>query len=58
MYDIQVSADDRFEVAAPPRFGLTCFRLKGVSNDVNKQLVERINQEGELVQESVHTVTA
>lgn len=46
---LQVSSDPRFEVAAPPRFGLTCFRLKGADNDTNKQLVQRINADGELL---------
>jgi len=41
-----VAADARFEIAAPPRFGLTCFRLKGVGGDGNLALLERINSSG------------
>ena len=41
-----VAADHRFEIAAPPRFGLTCFRLKGVGRDGNLALLERINSSG------------
>lgn len=42
----QVAADERFEVATPPRFGLTCFRLRGVDNAANKQLLDNINAVG------------
>lgn len=42
-----VTADERFELAAPPRFGLVCFRLKGVDNAVNKALLEAVNESGE-----------
>lgn len=42
----QVAADDRFELAAPPRFGLTCFRLAGGNNEANKRLVETVNATG------------
>jgi glutamate/tyrosine decarboxylase-like PLP-dependent enzyme len=43
----QVEADGRFEVVVPPRFGLTCFRLKGADDALNKQLMEAVNAEGE-----------
>jgi glutamate/tyrosine decarboxylase-like PLP-dependent enzyme len=42
----QVAGDDRFEVVFPPRFGLTCFRLKGADNAKNKQLMEAVNAQG------------
>jgi aromatic-L-amino-acid/L-tryptophan decarboxylase len=41
-----VEADARFEVAAPVRFALVCFRLNG-SEDINRELLERINSSGE-----------
>jgi glutamate/tyrosine decarboxylase-like PLP-dependent enzyme len=44
----QVAADERFELVTPPRFGLTCFRLKGADNAANKQLLEAVNADGEL----------
>lgn len=43
----QVAADERFELATPPRFGLTCFRLKNETNAANKQLVDLVNSTGE-----------
>ncbi len=42
----QVQGDARFEVVAPPRFGLTCFRLRDVGPEGNKQLVELVNGTG------------
>ncbi|KAF6264901.1 aromatic-aminoacid decarboxylase [Scenedesmus sp. NREL 46B-D3] len=42
----QVAADARFELAAPPRFGLTCFRLSGGDNAAHKQLLEAVNAVG------------
>jgi glutamate/tyrosine decarboxylase-like PLP-dependent enzyme len=44
----QVAADSRFEVVTPPRFGLTCFRLKGADNAANKRLLEAVNADGAL----------
>lgn len=43
----QVEADGRFEIPVPPRFGLTCFRLKGADNATNRQLMEAVNARGE-----------
>lgn len=42
----QVKADSRFELVAPPRFGLTCLRLKGVGCDGNKALLAAVNSAG------------
>lgn len=42
----QVEADGRFEIPVPPRFGLTCFRLKGADNATNRQLMEAVNAQG------------
>lgn len=39
---------------APPRFGLVCFRLRGISNEQSKELLERINLTGKAF--LVHTV--
>jgi aromatic-L-amino-acid/L-tryptophan decarboxylase len=44
-----ISADPRFEVAAPVLFSLVCFRYRGSeqdSNVVNRDLLERINSSG------------
>eukprot|EP00877_Chromochloris_zofingiensis_P002321 jgi/Chrzof1/1208/Cz01g44220.t1 len=51
-----VTADERFELAAPPRFGLVCFRLKGVDNAVNKALLEAVNESGDIFM--IHTELA
>lgn len=40
-----VSADSRFELAAPVLFSLVCFRLRA-SDDQNRQLLERVNATG------------
>lgn len=37
----------RFELAAPPRFGLVCLRLRGVGNDGNRALLAAVNHAGE-----------
>jgi hypothetical protein len=36
----------RFELAAPPRFGLVCLRLKGVGNEGNRALLAAVNRAG------------
>lgn len=38
--------DGRFELVAPPRFGLLCFRLRGASDALNEELLERLNASG------------
>ena len=43
----QIEADRRFEIAAPPRFALVCFRLAGASNEVNAAWAAAINRSGE-----------
>lgn len=42
----QVKADDRFDLVAPPRFGLVCLRLKGADNEGNKALLAAVNNAG------------
>ena len=42
-----VGADERFEVVAPPSFGLVCFRQRA-DDAANQQLLERLNASGEL----------
>ncbi|XP_076059611.1 aromatic-L-amino-acid decarboxylase-like [Oratosquilla oratoria] len=42
-----VLADDRFEVCAPVRLGLVCFRLKA-EDDLNEKLLATINESGKL----------
>ena len=42
----RVTADDRFELAAPVLFSLVCFRLRGADAE-NRELLERINATGE-----------
>jgi glutamate/tyrosine decarboxylase-like PLP-dependent enzyme len=41
-----VAADGRFEIAAPPRFGLTCFRLRDLGREGNLALLEKVNSSG------------
>jgi aromatic-L-amino-acid/L-tryptophan decarboxylase len=41
----RISADSRFEVAAPVLFSLVCFRYRGSEQD-NRDLLERINASG------------
>jgi aromatic-L-amino-acid decarboxylase len=41
----QISADARFELAAPVLFSLVCFRYRG-SDAENRELLERINASG------------
>lgn len=43
-----LAADDRFEVApgTTPRFGLTCFRLRGASDEQSAALLEAVNCTG------------
>jgi glutamate/tyrosine decarboxylase-like PLP-dependent enzyme len=44
-----ISADPRFEVAAPVLFSLVCFRYRGSGSDndqVNRDLLDRINASG------------
>jgi glutamate/tyrosine decarboxylase-like PLP-dependent enzyme len=41
-----VQQDARFEVAAPQRFGLVCFRLAGAPREANVQLLEAVNASG------------
>jgi aromatic-L-amino-acid/L-tryptophan decarboxylase len=48
-----VQADDRFELAAPAPLNLICFRHKG-GDQVNRQLMQRLNQSGDLY--LTHTV--
>lgn len=42
----RVEADPRFELAAPVRFSLVCFRLKA-GDDATRSLLERINRSGQ-----------
>jgi aromatic-L-amino-acid decarboxylase len=42
-----VSADDRFELAAPAPLNLVCFRHRG-GDTANQQLMERLNKSGDL----------
>ncbi|KAK9814151.1 hypothetical protein WJX72_001299 [[Myrmecia] bisecta] len=52
----RVLADARFELAAPPKFGLVSFRLKGATREKNMELLERLNASGKLFM--VHTELA
>jgi aromatic-L-amino-acid/L-tryptophan decarboxylase len=42
-----VRADERFELAAPVRLSLVCFRHRG-GDDVNQAILDRVNRSGEL----------
>eukprot|EP00884_Botryococcus_braunii_P016629 jgi/Botrbrau1/364/Bobra.110_2s0021.1 len=35
--------DSRFQLAAPPRFGLVCFRLQGATREKMAELLEAVN---------------
>jgi aromatic-L-amino-acid decarboxylase len=48
-----VEADKRFELAAPTPLNLVCFRHRG-GEDLNRELLERLNRSGELY--LTHTV--
>jgi hypothetical protein len=41
-----LSADERFEIVAPPRFGLVCFRVRGSTNEDSELLLEEVNASG------------
>ncbi|GLC76482.1 hypothetical protein PLESTF_001786000 [Pleodorina starrii] len=43
-----VASDPRFELAAPQRFGLVCFRLRCVPREANEALLEAVNGGGRL----------
>ena len=43
----RIQQDDRFEVVVPPPLNLVCFRHRG-GDDINKQLMDRLNQSGDL----------
>ncbi|KAK9805262.1 hypothetical protein WJX72_009518 [[Myrmecia] bisecta] len=43
-----VRDDERFELAAGPKFGLVCMRLKGASREQNSALLEALNASGKL----------
>lgn len=45
--------DCRFAVAAPPRFGLICFRVKAASDETNMAILEKVNASGKIF--LVHT---
>lgn len=53
MFEELVSQDGHFELAAPRRLGLVCFRYGG-SDDENRQLLEAVNSGGEIF--ITHTV--
>eukprot|EP00887_Chlorella_sp_A99_P004322 scaffold15.g4322.t1 len=55
-FDGLLAADARFEVApgTTPRFGLTCFRLRGATDEQSAALLEAVNATGEAF--LVHTV--
>jgi aromatic-L-amino-acid decarboxylase len=42
-----VEADSRFEIAAPAPLNLVCFRHRG-GDEINQELLDRLNQSGEL----------
>jgi len=48
-----IEADERFELAAPTPLNLVCFRHRG-GDDVNRQLLDRLNRSGDLY--LTHTV--
>jgi glutamate/tyrosine decarboxylase-like PLP-dependent enzyme len=54
----QVASDPRFELAAPSRFGLTCFRLRGGSNEANKALLAAVNDSGAAAAKQATAVVA
>ncbi|MFF8271721.1 pyridoxal phosphate-dependent decarboxylase family protein [Streptomyces sp. NPDC016562] len=53
-----VTQDERFELAAPPRLGLVCFRLRSETH--TRDLIERLNASGRLFLSAtrIHGTTA
>jgi aromatic-L-amino-acid decarboxylase len=47
MFEQWVSAEPGWEVCAPRRFSVVCFRLEA-SNEANAELLERVNASGEI----------
>jgi len=43
----QIAADDRFEVTAPVKLSLVCFRLKG-ADEPNRRLMDAVNETGKI----------
>jgi aromatic-L-amino-acid decarboxylase len=41
-----VAADDGWELCAPRPFSVVCFRMAGAADDVNRELLERVNATG------------
>eukprot|EP01025_Chloroclados_australasicus_P019795 TRINITY_DN2083_c0_g2_i8.p1 TRINITY_DN2083_c0_g2~~TRINITY_DN2083_c0_g2_i8.p1 ORF type:complete len:381 (-),score=30.54 TRINITY_DN2083_c0_g2_i8:206-1348(-) len=50
----QIQKDPLFELVAPQRFGLVCFRVRDQSNEFNQQLLNKLNESGKICM--VHTV--
>ncbi|EFJ40155.1 hypothetical protein VOLCADRAFT_108307 [Volvox carteri f. nagariensis] len=48
VFAAEVTSDPRFELAAPQRFGLVCFRLRDVPREVNEALLDEINSSGRM----------
>ncbi|KAK1260738.1 Aromatic-L-amino-acid decarboxylase [Acorus gramineus] len=46
LFEGHVRGDRRFEVVVPRRFGLVCFRLKGVGEGLNRRVLEEVNRTG------------
>ncbi len=47
LFERWVRDDPRFEISAPPRFSLVCFRLRG-EDGANERLLDRVNRSGEI----------
>eukprot|EP01135_Chromosphaera_perkinsii_P008762 Nk52_evm95s1444 gene=Nk52_evmTU95s1444 len=48
LFKEKIEADGRFEVVAPVKFGLVCFRLEGADDETNKELLDSIVREGQI----------
>jgi aromatic-L-amino-acid decarboxylase len=48
MFEGWLSAADGWEVCAPRRFSVVCFRLAGRDDAANRALLERVNATGEI----------
>jgi aromatic-L-amino-acid/L-tryptophan decarboxylase len=52
-FEKQIQKDERFEICAERTSALVCFRLKDQSNELNKKLLDNLNNSGKLY--LVHT---
>jgi aromatic-L-amino-acid/L-tryptophan decarboxylase len=52
-FEDEIKKDERFEICAERTSALVCFRLKNQSNELNKKLLDNLNNSGKVY--LVHT---